>query len=385
MSNSADVIVVGGGLHGLSASLHIARRGLRTVLFEQSRIGRHASGATAAGVRILNRHPAEIPLALASNRIWHEIEALVDDSCGFHSHGMVKVAENEAHLALLRERVAKMKEFGYDHEEIIDADELFAILPALSHHCAGGQICRRDGAADPFRTLRAFRVAAEQAGVAIHEGEGVHRVTQRDGLWRVEARTVISTAPFIVNAAGAWGGRLSALMGEVLPIHHMVPMMIVTEPVAPFLGPVVSVQGRKLSFKQTVRGTLLIGGGYQGVADLDTGVSEPRVAIVANGARAALDLFPSIGPLKIARIWAGIEARTEDELPIIERSRHLPGVVHVVGFSAHGFQLAPLVGSIVADLVVDGKTAHPIAPFVSNRMALMSDAAAAAERQLSTQ
>ena len=245
MSDNADAIVVGGGLHGLSASLHIARRGLRTTLFEQSHIGRHASGATAAGVRILNRHPAEIPLALASNRIWNEIEALVGDSCGFHSHGMVKVAENESHLALLRERVAKVKGLGYDHEEIIGTDELFAILPTLSRHCVGGQICRRDGAADPFRTLRAFREAAEQARVEILEGEGVQRATRSDGLWRVEARTVTRCAPFVVNAAGAWGGRLGTLMGEALPVHYIAPMMIVTEPVAPFLGPVVSVQGRK--------------------------------------------------------------------------------------------------------------------------------------------
>ncbi|CAH2598753.1 FAD-binding oxidoreductase [Rhodovastum atsumiense] len=369
MSAVTDAVVIGGGLHGLSAALHLARRGVRVTLFERDRIGRHASGATAAGVRILNRDPAEIPLALVSNRLWRDIGALVGDDCGFHAHGMVRVAEHPADLAPLRERAALVRGLGYDHEEMIDAAELFGLVPALARHCAGALICRRDGAADPHRTLAAFRRAAEAAGVVIHEGAPVSRIVREEGCWRIEAGALAVTARSVVNAAGAWGGRIGAMLGEALPLRPKALMMIVTEKVAPFLGPVMSIYGRKLSFKQTDRGTLLLGGGHEGVPDLETGRSEVRAAVVARGAKAATDLFPAIGPLRVARIWAGIEAATADALPIIERSPRLPDVVHAVGFTGHGFQLVPVVGGIVADLVIDGGTALPIAPFAAARFA----------------
>ena len=108
-SRSADVIVIGGGIHGCSTALHLARLGLRPVLLEKDHVGRHASGVNAGGVRRLGRHLAEVPLSVASMQIWHEIESLVDDDCGFTSHGQIKVAENEKELAILRQRVASMQ------------------------------------------------------------------------------------------------------------------------------------------------------------------------------------------------------------------------------------------------------------------------------------
>ena len=91
-----DVIVIGGGLHGCSTALHLARRGIAALVIEKDHVGRHASGVNAGGVRRLGRHPAEIPLSVASMELWHTIRDLVDDDCGFRSHGQVKVAENEA-------------------------------------------------------------------------------------------------------------------------------------------------------------------------------------------------------------------------------------------------------------------------------------------------
>lgn len=93
-----DVIVVGGGLHGCSTALHLAMRGVRALVLEKDHIGRHASGVNAGGVRQLGRHAAEVPLSVASMALWHGIRDLVDDDCGFESHGQLKVAETEAEL-----------------------------------------------------------------------------------------------------------------------------------------------------------------------------------------------------------------------------------------------------------------------------------------------
>jgi len=101
MSMMSDVIVVGGGLHGMSAALYIARRGKRVLVLEKDRIAAHASSYSAGGVRTLGRHPAEIPLAVESIAMWHRIADLVGDDCGFQEVGQVKVAENDAELQTL--------------------------------------------------------------------------------------------------------------------------------------------------------------------------------------------------------------------------------------------------------------------------------------------
>ena len=131
-----DVIVIGGGLHGSSAALHLARRGARVTVIEKDHVGRHASGVNAGGVRRLGRHLAEVPLAVAAMELWHRIGDLVDDDCGFDSHGQVKVAETEAELATLRARVDELKRLGFTHEELIDRCPVYKRLHAIQFHDA---------------------------------------------------------------------------------------------------------------------------------------------------------------------------------------------------------------------------------------------------------
>lgn len=370
-----DVAVVGGGLHGLSAALHLARAGRKAVVIERRWTGRHASGATAAGVRTLGRDIAEIPISLEAMEMWHAIEDLVGDHCGFHAHGQLRVAETDEHLPALVQRQARIRALGYSHEEIIDAAELRRLVPALSPHCVGALIARRDGAADPHRTILAFRHACEAEGVAIAEGCGVEAVDRQVGDWLLACGERRFRAPVVVNAAGAWAGRLAALFGDEIALGVRASMMIVTERLAPLLDPVVSVVGRALSFKQSDQGTLVIGGGLQGTADLDRESSSVNFSELSKGARAASDLFPAVRGVRIARCWTGIEAQTSDHLPVVGASPNAPGLFHAFGFSGHGFQLVPVVGAILKDLVAEGTTRRDIAAFAPRR--LMQERAAA--------
>lgn len=363
-----NVVVIGGGLHGLSAALHLARAGRTVVVLERAWAGRHASGATAAGVRTLRRDLAELPLALEAMDMWHRMAVIVGDDCGFRAHGQVCVAETPRHLAALEERANATRKHGHSHEEVVDRAELRQIVPALSPHCLGGLVARRDGSADPHRTLAAFRRRAEAAGVDIREGIGVTAIERQGGDWIVVAGDRRLVTPVVINAAGAWAGQVAAMVGDDIPLGTKASMMIVTEPVQPLVKPVVSVLGRSLSFKQTERGALLIGGGLQGRGDLDGQRAQVDMAVLAEGARAAVEIFPTTRGVRVARAWAGLEAKTEDLLPVIGPSPNAPGVFHVFGFSGHGFQLVPAVGAAVAELVTQGGTKRPIAAFAAERL-----------------
>lgn len=379
-----DIAVVGGGLHGLSAALQLARAGKRVVVLERAWVGRHASGASAAGVRTLNRDLRELDLSLESMAMWHRIESLVDDDCGFHAHGQICVAENDKNLSKLEARVTELNARGYTHEAIIDVNELRRRVPAISAHCIGASIAVDNGAADPHRTLAAFRRSAEAAGVEIREACGVRSIERHGQDWAIDVDRNSSSngdrahrrpplvVPTIVNAAGAWGGRVAAMVGDAIPLGTKSSMMIVSERMAPMIEPVVSAMGRSLSFKQSDQGTLVIGGGLQGVPDLDRETSEVRMGILSKGARAATDIFPCVRDIRIVRVWSGLEAKTADMLPVVGPSVHAPGVFHAFGYSGHGFQLAPVVGAVLTDLIVNGTTRRPIAALNAQRLMVAS-------------
>jgi len=366
---SPDVIVIGGGLHGCSAALHLARRGARVTVIEKDHVGRHASGVNAGGVRRLGRDLAEVPLSVAAMELWHRIVDLVDDDCGFECHGQVKVAESDSELEILRNRVTALEQLGFAHEELIDRRELREIVPAIAEHCVGAIVCRRDGAANPYRTTLAFRRKAESIGVSFREGVAARTLARVGARWRVDTTDGPLEAPVVVNCAGAWADRIAAQLGEPVPLRPFAPMLMITAPLPQFIEPVLGAAARPLSFKQLRNGTVLIGGGYPGALDRDSNWTDIDFAGLAMSARTVWELFPVMRGAQIVRCWAGIEARMPDEIPVIGPSPTHEGIFHAFGFSGHGFQLGPIVGSILAELIVGGQTNLPIEAFRIARFA----------------
>lgn len=363
----ADVIVIGGGFHGLSSALHLARAGAQVTVLEAEYCGRHASGVNAGGVRTLGRHVAEIPLALASRELWHRLPELVDDTAGFVPSGQLKVAETDAELAQLRARVADLNQRGYQHEVLIDAAAVKTLLPAVAPHVTGGIWAGDDGHALPFRAVTAFRRAAERLGVAVHEGMRVDTLRRVGEQWEVTAAGRRFSAEYVVNTAGAWASGIAKQVGEPVPEEPVALLLTITHRVPPFCAPVVGATGRPLSFKQFDNGTVLIGGGVRGSVDMAARSGDVDFVQLASNARTALTLFPHLRDVGINRSWAGIEGFMPDGIPVISPSRTATKLVHAFGFSAHGFELAPAVGGIVAELVTSGRSSLPIEPFRIDR------------------
>ncbi len=362
-----DVVVVGGGLHGCSAAYHLARAGLKPVVLEKNVVARHASSASAGGVRRLGRDPAEIPLAMASIELWHSLRDMLGDDAEFRATGQVRVAENDADMEMLAKRAAQVRALGYDHEVVIDRTELRRLVPAVAEHCVGGLHTARDGYAFPYKATAAFRRKAELLGAVVEEGAGVVGLERTGERWLVATNHGAFRAPVLVNAAGAWGAEIARMLGDVVPLEPVALMMMVSARMPHFLDPTVGCAGRPLSFKQMRSGTIVIGGGHRGRVAADGELTELEFRHLASSARTAADIFPIMRNATLVRCWAGIEGFTPDDLPVIGPSKASPGAYHSFGFCGHGFQLGPVVGGITAQLVTQGRTNLPIGPFRVDR------------------
>ncbi|MEG3046638.1 MAG: FAD-dependent oxidoreductase [Comamonas sp.] len=369
-SGSSDVLVIGGGLQGLSSAFQLAKAGLRVRLLEAEYCGRHASGVNAGGVRTLGRHVAEIPLALAAReQLWHGLADIIGSDGGFVPSGQLQVAENEADETKAKARVAMLNGLGFFHEQWVDQQQVRALVPSISPHVVGGLWADRDGYALPYKVATAYRLAAEKRGVQIIEQAPVLRVDHQAGMWQASTAQGAFHAPWLVNTAGAWAADFAAQVGDPVPMVAGGLMLMVTQRVAPFVKPVLGAMGRPLSFKQFDNGTVVIGGGLRCEADASQRHAMVDLNRMPKSAQTVIDLFPHLRDVSIARAWTGIEGFMPDEIPVISPSASADNLVHAFGFSAHGFELSPITGCIVAELVTQGTSSLPISAFRVDRFA----------------
>jgi sarcosine oxidase, subunit beta len=363
----ADVLVIGGGLHGSSSAFHMARRGASVIVLEADYVGRHSSGVNAGGVRTLGRPLPEIPLALMSREIWHELPAFVGDDGGFVPSGQLKIAETEAELEECRERVALLEAHGFTHEKLIDRETVLELEPALAKHVTGGIWVERDGYALPYRTTTAFRLAAQKHGARFHEGTPATHIEPRGERWIAQTPRGVFAARKLLVTAGAWSGELARQAGEPVPVHPEGLMLMVTHRVAPFCKATLGATGRPLSFKQFDNGTVVIGGKLIGIADLPGRHGEVDFMRLVKSAQTVVDLFPHLRNLGVNRAWAGVEAFTSDSLPVISASRRASNLYYSFGYCGSGFQLGPACGRLVSELVLDSAPSLPLDAFAIDR------------------
>lgn len=364
---TADLIVIGGGIHGCSAAMFAAQRGMDVVVIEKDTVARHASGVNAGGVRRLGRYFAEVPISQHSMDLWYKLPELVDDDCGFQIAPQIKLAETDQELDGLKERVAQLNALGFTHEVILDQAEVRRRLPAVSDHVVGGVGSLRDGFAQPYQTTFAISRRAKRDGVRIFENELVQKVAQVGEQWDVTSDKNTYSAPNVLNCAGAWAGRIAESLGETAPVEAVSPMMLVTSRLPQFCDAVIGVAGRPLSFKQMPNGTVVVGGGRLGRADPSKNRSEMIFPELRLTAATAMDIFPIMKQATIVRSWSGVEGRMPDRIPVIGPSGKHKGLYHAFGFSLHGFQMGPGVGDIMAELISNGSTQWPISPFSIER------------------
>ncbi|WP_431040947.1 NAD(P)/FAD-dependent oxidoreductase [Streptomyces sp. P1-3] len=375
--DSADVIVVGAGVVGAACAYYAARSGLRVTVLDRGPVAGGTTGAGEGNLLVSDKEPGpELDLAMLSTLMWRELAEELPPGIEYEPKGGVVVASDGTGMAALRDFAAGQGKSGVTAEEV-PADRLHDLEPHLAPGLAGGFHYPQDAQVMPAlaaaHLLRAggdrvrLRLGEEVTGLLIGASGEVRGV-------RTAAGPV--HAPYVVNAAGTWGGELARLAGVELPVLPRRGFVLVTEPLprvvrhkvyaADYVADVASGSAA-LQTSAVVEGTpagpVLIGASRERVG-FDRTLS---VEVLRRLAAQATALFPVLAGVRAIRTYAGFRPYLPDHLPAIGPDPRVPGLLHACGHEGAGIGLAPATGLIIAQSVVGGEVPLDIHPFRPER------------------
>ena len=253
--------------------------------------------------------------------------------------------------------------------QLIGRNRVMAEYPWLGEAVVGLSLAPDDGQANPRLVAPAFGRAARAAGAEIRELTRVITAAHNGRRFQIRCDTGLEVnASFLVNTAGAWAGEIAQRFREPVPMTTIAPNMMVTEPLPPFMTRSIGVCGGDVYVRQVQRGNVVFGGGG-GWADLGQERARPLPAPSMLASDKVLGVVPALRGALVIRSWTGIEGQMPDHIPVIGFSRTTPNLVHAFGFSGHGFQLGPVIGIIIDELIRTGRSESPLDPFDIGRFA----------------
>ena len=367
LAGSYDVVIIGGGVHGLATAYYLAaHQGIRSVaVLDKGYIGGGGSGRNTAIIRSNYLTPEGVRFYDRSLKLYETLAADLNFNVMFSQRGHLTLAHNDSALRTMRWRAEVNKLEGVD-SEVISPDEIARLVPYLDtsqsarypilgalYHPPGG-IVRHDAVAWGYAR------GADANGVHIHQNAEVTGIDVRRG--RVEgvrtSRGRITTSA-VVNCTAGWATLVSDMAGVRLPITTSPLQAAVTEPVKPFLDTVVVSGTLHVYVSQTDRGELVFG------ASVDPFTSysmRGSLDFVEGLAGHVLELMPSLAKLRVLRQWAGLCDMTPDFSPIMGITP-VDGFFVDVGWGTYGFKAGPAAGEAMAECVAVGKPPELIAAF----------------------
>jgi glycine/D-amino acid oxidase-like deaminating enzyme len=418
LPDRADVVVVGGGIIGVSAALHLAKKGISVVLCEKGRIAGEQSSRNWGWCRTMGRDPAEIPLSIESLRLWAGMNREVRAETGFRSSGIIYLCASQRDIDGHEAWLAQARPYQLD-TRLLNPSEVDRVLPGSSRRWRGALITPSDGRAEPQLAVPAMAEAARRMGATIMTSCAVRGLETAAGAVSAavteKGRIACSS---VVLAGGAWSRLFCGAIGLDFPQLKVLGSVMRTAPldgapnyavgasdfafrkrldggytvaqrganVAPIVPdsfrlmfdflPSLAKQwgelrlrvGRRFIEEWKIPRSWPLDGPspFETVRVLDP---EPVHSILAEAHSNLARNFPVFKNMTIAERWAGLIDVTPDAVPVISPVRALPGFFLASGFSGHGFGIGPASGRLIADLVAGDRPIVDPAPFRFERLA----------------
>jgi sarcosine oxidase, subunit beta len=371
LEDSYDVVVVGGGVHGLATAYYLAKEhGITDVaVLDKGYIGGGGSGRNTAIIRSNYLTPEGVRFYDRSVKLYEHMSAELNFNVMFAQRGHLTLAHNDGGLRTLHWRAEVNKLEGVD-SEVIGPDEIKELVPHMDtskkarypilgalYHPPGG-IIRHDA------VVWGYARGADALGVHIHQNTEVTGIDVENGRVRgVKTKRGDVKTNVVINCTAGWSTLISEMAGVKMPISTFPLQAAVTEPVRPFLDPVIVSGTLHVYVSQTDRGELVFG------ASVDPFTSysmRGSLEFIEGLAGHVLELMPSLAKMRVLRQWAGLCDMTPDYSPIMGTTP-VAGFLVDVGWGTYGFKAGPVAGETMAELVATGETPKLIEAFGLDR------------------
>lgn len=351
---NADVTIIGGGIVGVATAYYLAKSGRKNiVVLEKNTFCSGSTGRCGAGIRAQWGLELNCRMALASLDIFEQLEDELGMPTGLNQGGYLLVAYKESEWEQFKKNIELQHSLGID-TKILNLSEAREVCPGLDGGDAiGFTYHARDGHADPFLTTLAYQEAAKSRGVKFFKDTEVTGLRVESGVIKaVETSRGVIECGQVINCAGPWAQDVAIMAGIKLPNWAERHEILVTEPVAPGVCPVMLMSfSRNYYMQQRPNGAIIAG---------ESPAHEPKLGYGSTAhslqslAATITKMLPCAKEIRVVRQWAGYYDMTPDAAPILGET-DVRNFYHASGFSGHGFMLAPVAGQIMTSLL-NGET-----------------------------
>lgn len=370
VTDTQDVVIIGGGLVGLSVACHLAEKGVtRIVVLEREAMwGRGSSARSAGGVRLEFSHPSSVRFSQYGLEMYRRFEDLFGISASFNPCGYLFLTRDSQRWDRMQQLAAMQHMLGVPVELLNPADLARRYAYIEMPDVVGATFCAQDGIADPASVAYGWARRAQELGVKIRFSELVTGISKTRGHVSgvVTASGSVIQAPIVVNAAGPQARAVGALAGIDLPVDPYRRSVYVT---TAFNGLPPQIP-MTLEFENTSyirrEGSAILMGMSDRLEPISENTDTDQESL-EKLVDTVLRWVPGLETASIMRGWAGLYEVSPDDTAIIGEAQALPGFFYAVGFSGHGFMHSPAAGRVVAELIAGEAPFVDISPFALER------------------
>ena len=360
-AETADVVIIGGGIVGSSIAYHLTEAGCRNVLVleREAHQGQGSTGKSMGGVRAQFATDVNIQMSLYSIDFFAAFDETIGHPADYRPHGYLFVATSERHLSYLKANRERQAALGLKNVSLVTREEILEMVPQLrGDDILGGTFCPTDGFVDPHSVMMGFMLRARERGARLWLGAEVTGIDIEGGrVTGVRTTRGRVATNVVVNAAGAWAARVAGLAGEDLPVEPLRRQLVPTEPFAelPARFPMVIDMSTGFHFRREGTRILLA---WNDPEETPGFKHEFDPSFVEKILTRAASRVPCLAEAQVnaGRAWAGLYEMTPDHHAVLGPAPSVGGLFLANGFSGHGVMHSPATGRILSDLILHNET-----------------------------